>query len=303
MINRYTHNNITWLDVHSPTQDEVHDLIDECKIPPEFANDLTTTTPKTEVFSKKGFLKITLDFPIVKRVDINHPHEIKFLVTKSHLITVRFEDMEAIHHFGKEYEVLCMLGNSKQKSSTEALFITLLNFMYDSMYAKLDYLETRLKDIEEEIFNEHEREMVFELSNVSRKLIAFRQTINGHENALLKLRTALQEAFTQKSDRYVDELEHHYRSLTRQIHALMSTLQDLRDTNNALVSTKQNETMKLFTILAFITFPLTLFTSMFGMNTTTTPIVGQEGDFWLILGIMVIVSVSFFAFFKYKKWM
>lgn len=259
-------------------------------------------TPKTEVFSKKGFLKITLDFPIVKRTDINHPHEVKFLVTKSHFITIRFEDMEAIHHFGKEFEVLCMLGGTKKKTSSETLFITFLNYLYDAMYGKLEYLETRLKDVEEEIFNEHEKEMVFELSNISRKLIGFRQTIGAHEAALAKLRDEMTIAFSAKAAERVDELEHHYRSLTRNLYALMSTLQDLRDTNNALVSTKQNEVMKMFTILAFITFPLTLFTSTFGMNTISTPIIGTKYDFWLIVGIMIVVSISFFAYFKYKKW-
>ena len=61
--------------------------------------------------------------------------------------------------------------------------------------------------------------------------------------------------------------------------------------------------MKILTIMAFITFPLTLFASMFGMNTHTTPIVGYPGDFWIILGIMVIVSAGLFSYFKYKKWM
>lgn len=58
----------------------------------------------------------------------------------------------------------------------------------------------------------------------------------------------------------------------------------------------------MFTILAFITFPLTLFTSMFGMNTKTTPLVGRDGDFWIILGAMTVISIGFFAYFRYRKW-
>lgn len=303
MINRYEHNKTIWLDVVSPTPEEIRELIAECNIPPEFANDLTTITPKTEVFAKKGFLKITLDFPIVKRTDINRPHEIKFLVTKNHLVTIRFEDIEAIHRFAKEYEVFCMLG-SKTKSQTrgDTLFLTMLNYLYVSMHAKLDYIESRLKDVEDEIFDEHEKEMVFELSQIGRRLISFRQTIGAHENALDKLHQSLATAFTKINQERVEELEHHYRSLNRHLFALISVLDDLKDTNNALLTTKQNEIMKIFTILAFITFPLTLFTSMFGMNTATTPIIGNEGDFWIILGIMAVVSIAFFGYFKHKKW-
>jgi magnesium transporter len=257
--------------------------------------------PHSETFYKKGAFKITLDFPVVKRTDINHPHEIKFIVTKTHLVTIRFEDMESVHHFGKEFEVLCLLNNQKG-ATPPILFFTMLNYIYDAMYRKLDYIETKMKDIEEEIFSEHEREMVFEISTVSRRLIAFKQTIAAHENALVRLRMGIGLAFGKIMEAHVDKLEHHYRNLTRHARGLSHTLDDLRDTNMALLSTKQNETMKIFTILAFITFPLTLFTSMFGMNTTTTPIIGREGDFWIILGVMAIVSVFFFMLFKYKHW-
>ena len=303
MIHRYEHNKTTWLEVVSPTSDEIREIVEECGIPLEYANDLTTITPKTEVFSSKGFFKITLDFPIVKRTDIKHPHEIKFLATKSHFITIRFDEIEAVHRFTKEYEVLCMLGDTaKKRTRTDLLFLTMLNYLYVAMHAKLDHLEIRLKDIEEDIFDGHEKEMVFELSQIGRRLISFRQTIGAHENALNKLRAALGVAFGKTNEPKIEELEHHYRSLNRHLYALNSVLDDLKDTNNALLTTKQNEIMKIFTILAFITFPLTLFTSMFGMNTVTTPIVGNEGDFWIILSIMGVVSVSFFAYFKHKDW-
>ncbi len=301
MINRFEHKKVTWLDVHNPTPEEVREIAQEASVPLEFTNDLTTMVPTSETFYKKGVLKITLDFPVVKRTDINHPHEIKFIVTKTHLVTIRFEDIESIHHFGKEFEVMCMLKNG-QSISPPKMFLALLNYVYDAMYKKLDYLEAKMKDIEEEIFNEHEREMVFELSTVGRRIISFKQTLASHENALVRLRTGLGFAFGKSLEVPVDSLEHHYRNITRRSHALSHLLDDLRDTNMALLSTKQNETMKIFTILAFITFPLTLFTSMFGMNTTTTPIVGREGDFWIILGVMAVVSVFFFALFKYKRW-
>jgi magnesium transporter len=301
MINRFEHKKVTWLDVQNPSPEEIREITQEASIPIEFTNDLTTMIPHSETFYKKGAFKITLDFPVVKRTDINHPHEIKFIVTKTHLVTIRFEDIESVHHFGKEFEVMCLLSN-QMSTTPPRLFFTMLNYLYDAMYRKLDYIESKMKDIEGEIFNEHEREMVFEISTIGRRLIGFKQTMEAHENALVRLRTGVSMAFGKTQEAHVDKLEHHYRNLTRHALALSNILDDLRDTNMALLSTKQNETMKIFTILAFITFPLTLFTSMFGMNTTTTPIVGTEGDFWIILTVMAVVSVFFFGFFKYKRW-
>ena len=61
--------------------------------------------------------------------------------------------------------------------------------------------------------------------------------------------------------------------------------------------------MKILTIMAFVTFPLSLIASIFGMNTSTLPVVGYEYDFWVIIGGMFMFTVIFFAFFKYKKWL
>ena len=302
MIERYEHNKLTWLDVINPTYEEIRELTKECGIPPEFTDDLTAMTPRTETLSKKGALKITLDFPVVKRTDIDHPHEIKFLVTKKHLITIHFEEIEALHRFGKEFEVFCMLKQTKANPTAVNMFFTMLSYLYEAMHVKIEYLESRLKDVEDNIFNDKEKEMVFEISNIMRRLIDFRQTIGAHEKALEHLNKNVKEAFVGDFMKNVEDLEHHYRHLNRSVFSLISTAEDLRDTNNALLTTKQNEVMKMFTILAFITFPLTLFTSMFGMNTATTPIIGKPGDFWIILGAMGVVSVAFFAYFRYKKW-
>lgn len=303
MIHRYEHKKAIWLDVVSPTAEEIRELVTECNIPPEFAGDLAVETPKTEVFSKKGFLKITLDFPVTKQSNSTQQNEIKFLVTKTHFVTIRFTEIEAVHQFSKEYELVCMLDNKGKKIiKTDILFLAMLKYLYTSLHAKLDYLESRLKDTEDEIFDGHEKEMVFELSHFSRTLITFRQTIAAHDNALEALDSALNTAFGKANQNQVTELEHHYRSLNRHLYALMSVLNDLKDTNNALLTTKQNELMKTFTILAFITFPLTLFSSLFGMNTEATPLVGRPGDFWFIVGAMTIVSIAFFAYFKHKKW-
>jgi magnesium transporter len=80
-------------------------------------------------------------------------------------------------------------------------------------------------------------------------------------------------------------------------------LLELRDTNDSLLSTKQNETTKHLTMMAFVTFPLTLLVGVFGMNTTYMPIIGMKHDFWIIIAIMAVITCSFFLFFRYKKWL
>ena len=70
-----------------------------------------------------------------------------------------------------------------------------------------------------------------------------------------------------------------------------------------MVSTKQNEVMKGLAIMAFVTFPLSLIATIFGMNTHYLPIVGMRGDFWVIIGAMLFLTACFFWYFKRKRWL
>jgi len=97
-------------------------------------------------------------------------------------------------------------------------------------------------------------------------------------------------------------MENVYYKLRKNTEALSWSLSELRETNNTLLSTKQNEVMKIFTILAFVTFPLSLFASIYGMNTKYIPLVGMKNDFWIVIGMMAFATILMFIYFKYKKW-
>lgn len=303
MIERFQNGKVTWLDVVHPTSSEIREIFKECSLPTEFADDLTSMTPRTESKAVDGALKITLDFPVVKRIDIKHPHEVKLIASKNYLITIRFEDIQAVHQFGKEFEVMSLLEKNPKEITGAHYLFALLNSMYTALDNKLDYLETKTQTVEEQIFENDEKAMLLEISKISRRLITFKHTMATHEGALKSLKQNTEEAFGKGYATQLNRLQVVYFDLMRRASGLSNVVEELRSTNDALLNSKQNEVMKILTIMAFITFPLSLFTSMFGMNTQKTPILGMEHDFWIILGIMTFITLCFFAFFKYKRWM
>ena len=145
--------------------------------------------------------------------------------------------------------------------------------------------------------------MVIALSNVSRDLLNLRQALNPHQDVLTSFIEAGKKFFGIEFSNHLNSIFDEYYRIKHSISVNSETLNELRETNNSLLSTKQNEVMKIFTIMAFVTFPLMLVTSIFGMNTDYLPIVGHNFDFLIIIGIMAVLAIVFFIFFKYKKWL
>ncbi len=303
MIERYKDEHVTWVDLIAPTNDEIRAVMEEYEIPPQLVGDLSGPVPRSEATSAEHAIKVTIDFPVVKRKDVEGAHEIKFIITKKTLLTVRYEDIAALHKFAKEFEVLSMLRKTGKEVDGGYLFFALMSTLYDGLAQKLDYLESRLNYIEQGMFEEREREMVFEISKTSQTLITFRQIFHAHKEVFEVARPMLIDMFSNTYGSRIEELVLHYQYLARRVSTLSASLLELRDTNNSLLETKQNEIMKIFTILAFVTFPLTLISSIFGMNTINMPIVGGQNDFWVVVCLMLAAGFIMFAYFRYKRWL
>lgn len=303
MIDRLKHGKFRWILLKNPTAAEIETAQKELCLSPILTADLATPVPKNSVFKFDDAIKVTVDFPVVKRIDLAHPYELKFIFTRSSLLTVQYEDMEGIDRFKRQFEVLTEIRKNQKSITGAHLFVSLLNNIYETSATRLDYVESKLALIEDSIFKNNEKQMVFEIADISKKLITFRHILRGHDEVFRELRIIFEAEFGAQFVPDLVNLQKQYFVMQRRANTQYETLSALRETNSAMLTTKQNEVMKTLTIMAFVTFPLTLFSSMFGMNTQATPIIGNDADFWIIVSIMVGVALCFFLFFKRKGWM
>jgi magnesium transporter len=174
--------------------------------------------------------------------------------------------------------------------------------LYQSVENELESIEDDIGNIEQAIFSDREREMVVAISNINRELLVHKRTLSTHQDALDSLEHAGITVFGENFRNYLRGIAaFHFRVYSRSL-GYMDTVNELRNTNDSLLSARQNEVMKNLTVMAFTTLPLTLMAALFGMNTIDTPIVGVPGDFWIIVGSMILLMVVFFSYFKLRKW-
>jgi magnesium transporter len=93
-----------------------------------------------------------------------------------------------------------------------------------------------------------------------------------------------------------------YYKISKVLENVTEVLRELRETNNSLLSTKQNEIMKTLTIFTFFALPFTIITGFFQMNTKYTPIVNENYGWAVIIGIEILVMIIVFMIAKRKKW-
>lgn len=304
MVNRYKHKDTVWVDLKHPTTEEVRAVMEEFSIDPLVANEMTSESPKSRVEAHRDFLYLILHFPVFKHTHTgDSKQELDFIIGKDFLITVRYDTIDALEKFAKVVEVKEILDRDFEEDCTGVIFFGILQEIYSSLFNELEYIGSSVSRIEEGIFAGKEREMVIELSIPSRDLLNFKKYTDFHRDVLENLETLGLKLFGDHFAYHVKRIIHEYKKMHNALRSNLELISELRETNNSLLSTKQNEIMKTLTIIAFITFPLTLIASIFGMNTSFIPIVGRSDDFWIVISIMLVATFFMFMFFKYKKWL
>ncbi|MBL7045220.1 MAG: magnesium transporter CorA family protein [Parcubacteria group bacterium] len=302
MLTKYTHKDVTWIDLESPTKDEVQKVMHEYSIHPTVAEELLMPTMKPRVDLHENFIYLILHFPAFKHThSFGQNQEVDFIIGKDFIITTRYDTIDPLHKFSKIFETNSILDKSDIGTHAGFVFFFMIKKLYKSLEHELEYIDDALEKIEDDIFKGHEKQMVVSLSVVSRDLLNFKQAMRTHKEVLNSFDEVGVEFFGK-------EFSHHIRSIVSEYYRINSmmgmhndSLNELRQTNDSLLSTKQNEVMKTLTIMALVTFPLSLIAAIFGMNTRALPIVGSPNDFWIIMGIMLTLTFVMFIYFKIRR--
>lgn len=306
MITTYTYRNITWLDVESPNQDDISSLIKKHGLHPLVGEELLSPTRKSKVDVYKNYLFLALHIPIRTKVNGRYiviEKEVDFVIGNNFIISSRNEVVEPLHSFARVFETNSILDKSGLGEHAGLIFYYMMKKIYSNMNEDLENIKDALNDSEEHIFIGHEKKMVEVLSELSRELIDFKQTSRLHKEVLESFADVPVDFFGKSFENFIEDLRTEYLSVHELIVSNRELLNDLRDTNDSLLSTKQNEHLKLFSILAFLTFPLTVLIGLFSLPTSHTPIIGNPFDWEIILGIVIISALGMFYFFKRKGWL
>lgn len=295
--------NINWIDIKNPGEKDFNYLKENFNFHPLILKELKNPTIRPKVEEADHSLFLVLHFPIYNPHDKKiESSEIDFLITKDSLITIHYSEIPPYDRIRQTCELNEIQKERCFGNSTPELLYNIVNALFDFSLKELDHIRRQIDRMEEEIFSNREREMVERLSLSKRDILDFAKTINPQKVVLSSLTEKGIKLFGKNSRPYFNDIRGEYIRLKNIIDNHQQVIDSLNKTNESLLTIKTNEIVKVLTVFAVIVFPLTLLSSIFGMNTNRLPIAGHPYDFWIILAIMGLGTLVMIGFFKWKKW-
>lgn len=306
MISTYKHKKLTWVDLENPSNEEIKSIMSKYSIHPLVAEELIKPTlrPKVDIYNTTIYL--ILHFPIYNHTRREYQGcEIDFILGKNFLITVHYGSSNLLFEMGKIFEAEGMLGENSIAKNSGILFFHIVRQFYIFSGDQLGILQSKIEDISDRIFEKRSSlyDVVRKISHARIEILDFYRIITFHKEVFRSFEFVALKNFGSDYAHYLNNINGEYSKLWNLLDSHRHTVESLQETMDSLLSHRANDIMKVLTIMAFVTFPLVLITSIFGMNTSWLPFVGSKGDFWIVLSIMAVCTFSMIIFFKYKKWL
>ncbi|MDB5188317.1 MAG: hypothetical protein JWO50_837 [Candidatus Kaiserbacteria bacterium] len=303
MYSRHEYGNIIWVDLESPARSDVERIIEEFDIHPSVAEELLVPSVKARAEYYGEYAYLVLHFPALRHSHKTREQEMDFIVGKNFLITTHYDLIDPLHKFSKLFDTQALLNDHQGSEHAGMIMLSMIKKLYKAVEHEVQVVRQNLHDIEDHIFSNHHVEMVSAISRSSRDLLNLRHTIEPHRDTLQSFELFAPQLFGQEFMLPLKTLTNEYYRVHNHIVRETESLHELRETNNSMLTTKQNETMRIFTILAFVTFPLTLIVDVVNIDSEYNPLLHHQYDFWYVLGILLVVACFMFVFFKVKKWL
>lgn len=295
-INKFERN--CWINVTSPSPEEVDRLIEEFRVPDYYINDILDVDERSRMDVEGRWLLIIIRVPVFR----NHSNlpfvtvPLGVLISAHSVITLCIYENEVLR------DMLNPMKNKNMSIESKSNFVLELFLRSSNQYLKyLKEINIRINNTEQELEKSTKNSEIQNLLKMEKCLLFFITSLKSNEILLTKLqrsRFARVEVLDEDllADVYTETKQAIEMSqITSEIQAA------LMDTFASIVSNNLNVVMKQLTSITIILMIPTLISSFFGMN-LTNHFESSTTAFVLVAIVSIVISIVTVMLFRRRNW-
>jgi magnesium transporter len=296
---------LTWLNVVAPDVDTASELAERFGWHPLDVEDIVSKRqrPKVDDYDEEGYLFAVLHFPVYdKAIQRLNAAELDLFLGQDYLATIPNRELLPVTRlFARCSNDMAFREQLFAKGSGRLLY-EVLDDLFDYCFPILDKIGHKLDRIEDEMFEGHAQGVVRDISNVKQEIISYRKVIKPERSTLRVLERRVDRFLPEELELYFDDIVDASERIWDHLDNYKEVVEGLESTNESVLSHRQNDVLRLLTVISTIMLPLFVITGVFGMN-VLFPGEGTEWMFWVIIVLMVGAIVGMLSLFRFKRWL
>ncbi len=294
-----------WIDLLNPSEEDRRRAAETCGLRLPTREDLSEIESSSRHFQEND--AVYLSAALVKVGD-GEPRltPVGFILSRRHLITVRFEALKAFDTAAKRMR-------EHQPASPLDAFTVLIEEVIDRKADVLEEVGAELERLSQAVFHrtvpKRRTRAGDEMREVLVKVGQAGDQLSKMRSSLLTTGRILAYVFDEQAGRSDDDLRRRLASARDDVGSLTSyseTLQGkvafLLDAVLGFINIDQNDVIKVLTVVSVVGVPPTFVASMYGMNFKNMPELNWHLGYPYALALIFLSAVLPLAWFKTRGW-
>jgi magnesium transporter len=291
---------VTWIDIQGLGDEKILRSVQEVfHLHPLALEDVVNVPqrPKTEPYDEH-MLCITRMIALRDGLVID-PEQVSVVVGRNYVLTFqeRHGDvLDPVRHRLRQGKGLI------RRAGASYLAYAILDAVIDGYYPIMEAFGEHLESLEDEIVADPRPETLQRIHRVKRDLLAIRRAIWPQREAINTLVRDDSPYFTDAVRVYLRDCYDHCVQIMDAVETYRELAGGLMDVYLSSVGTRQNEVMKVLTIMASIFIPLTFLAGIYGMNFENMPELHASWGYPMLLATMIVLAVAMVLYFWRRGW-
>ncbi len=303
-VSELTAAGLTWVNAVTPDLDTAQALAERFGWHPLDVEDIVSKRqrPKVDDYEDDRYLFAVLHFPVYdKAVQRLNAAELDIFIGEDYLVTLPTRELLPVTRLFARCETDDAYREQLFAKGSGRLLYEVLDDLFDYCFPILDKIGHKLDRIEDDMFEGAAEDVVRDISNAKQEIISYRKVIKPERSTLRVLERRINRFLPEELDLYFDDINDAVERIWDQLDNYKEVVEALESTNESVISHRQNNVLRLLTLISVTMLPLTLITGVFGMN-VIYPGEATKVAFWVILAALVATLVAMVGFFRWKRW-
>ena len=300
IVDPLTHDGFTWVGLLDPKVDEIQDYQRQYSLHSLAVEDavLGRQRPKLDTYQRHSFivLKTVMYDTATARIVVG---DIGIFIDKNSIVIVRHGDAIPMRSIRADLEQ----HPERLKEGTTAVLHEVLDRLVDQYIDVAWNLQEDVESLEDIVFDDEMPAPSSRLYTVKREILEFRRAVYPLIDPLNKLATSeVPHIDPQFAPLFADVRDHLMKVIDD-----VNTMNDLMDAalhaNLALIQVQQNVDMRKISAWVGIGAVPTMVAGIYGMNFENLPELQWEYGYFVVLGMLAVISGGLFRVFRKNNWL
>ncbi len=285
-----------WIDLEAPGDAERELLVSLCGFHRMAVDQCIGATNHPRLTDYGDYLYLV--FHGLRTVSPVKTEEVDAFLGQRYLVTYHTGPCAAVEAARRR----CLEVHALMDRGPDRVLAEILDDVADAYLAVMETFDGSLDDIEDRLFKHGNRPALRDIFGMKKDILHMRRVVGPQREVLNRLARGEFKVIT-KAEALL------FRDIFDRIYRVSEMLETFRDVLGGamevyltVVSNRTNEIVKVLTVFSIILMSTSLLAGIYGMNIEGLPFAKNPKAFWILAGIMALLTGAMLLVFRKRRW-